>query len=318
MVQQTKGEFETMARSTASRKYQLTINNPDKLGFDHSTIKNTLLKFSGCVYWCMGDEVGNENGTPHTHLYMAFRNAVMFQTVQQRFYGAHIEVANGSHQENRDYIRKSGKWQDDVKHGTSVPGTFEESGELPQEESKRQKQSEAILAMVEDGANDAEILRAFPSAMNHLPRIQQARQTLLEEKYKNDYRELHVVYIWGGAGVGKTRSIMERYGYENVFRVTNYSHPFDGYKGQKVILFDEFRSSLPLADMLNYLDGYPIMLPCRYADRAAYYDTVYIVSNIPLEKQYPNVQIEEPASYQALLRRIHEKYEMLPDVGMPF
>ena len=85
-----------------------------------------------------------------------------------------------------------------------------------------------------------------------------------------------------------------------------------------MILFDEFRSSLPLADMLNYLDGYPIMLPCRYADRAAYYDTVYIDSNIPLEKQYPNVQIEEPASYQALLRRIHEKYEMLPDVGMPF
>lgn len=132
--------------------------------------------------------------------------------------------------------------------------------------------------MVEDGANDAEILRAFPSAMNHLPRIQQARQTLLEEKYKNDYRELHVVYIWGGAGVGKTRSIMERYGYENVFRVTNYSHPFDGYKGQKVILFDEFRSSLPLADMLNYLDG--LRLCCRAAMQIGLPTTIPCTSSV--------------------------------------
>lgn len=307
-----------MARSRAFRKYQLTINNPDKLGFDHNTIKSTLSTFPGCVYWCMADEIGNETGTPHMHVYMAFRNAVMFQTVQQRFHGAHIEAANGSHQENRDYIRKSGKWQDDEKHDTSVPGTFEESGELPPEKEKRQKQSEEILAMIEAGASDVEILRAFPSAMNHLPRIQQTRQTLLEERYKNERRILHVTYLWGSAGVGKTRSVMERYGYENVFRVTNYDHPFDSYKGQKVILFDEFRSSLPFADMLSYLDCYPLLLPCRYADRVACYETVYIVSNIPLEKQYPNMQIDEPASYQAFLRRIHENYEMLPDVGMPF
>ena len=79
--------------------------------------------------------------------------------------------------------------------------------------------------MVEEGAGNAEILRAYPSAMNHLPRIDQARQTFLAERYRKTFRELSVTYIWGRTGVGKTRSVMEEYGYENVYRVTNYRIP---------------------------------------------------------------------------------------------
>lgn len=300
-----------MARSKASRKYQLTINNPLEHGFDHETIKSNLTEMSGCLYWCMCDEIG-EQETPHTHVYMAFQNAKEFTAIQRRFYGAHIEAAHGSHQENRDYIRKDGKWKDDPKHETNLAGTFEESGELPEEPDKRTKQSEAILAMVEDGASNAEILREFPSAMNHLPRIDQARQTLLEDKYRKVNRDVHVSYIYGKAGVGKTRSIMEKHGYENVFRVTDYDHPFDGYAGEDVLLLDEFRSGLPFSLMLNVIDRYPLMLPCRYAKRVACYTTVYIVSNIPLDKQYPNIQMDEPDSYAAFLRRIHEVFEMLP------
>lgn len=300
-----------MSRSKAHRKYQLTFNNPQDHGFTHEVIKTTITTFKGCLYWCLADEIG-EQGTPHTHLYAAFHNPVEFSTMQQRFYGAHIEPAKGTHQENRDYIRKEGKWQDDIKHETSVSGTFEESGELPPEENKRQKQYDAILAMIQDGAGNAEILREFPSAMNHLPHIEAARQTLLEEKFRKEFRQLRVEYIWGETGVGKTRSVMEQYGYENVYRVTNYTHPFDGYAGQDVILFDEFRSSLMVADMLKYLDGYPLMLPCRFSDKVACFTKVYLISNIPLEKQYPNVQREEPETWQAFKRRFHSVKELLP------
>ncbi len=298
-----------MARSIASRKYQLTINNPQEHGLGHETIKGSLEALSGCLYWCMCDEVG-EQGTYHTHLYAAFQNAKEFTSIQRRFYGAHIEIARSTHQENRDYIRKEGKWAKDAKHETNLPDTFEESGELPEEPQKRQKDSEAILEMVTNGATNAEILRAFPTFMNRLQHIDAARQTLLEEKYRRTFRELQVCYIWGKTGVGKTRGVMERYGYENVYRVTNYQHPFDSYAGQDVILFDEFRSSLPISDMLKYLDGYPVMLPCRYADKAACFREVYLVSNIPMEAQYPNVQVDEPETWQAFRRRFQEILEL--------
>ncbi|MBE6970716.1 MAG: replication protein [Ruminococcaceae bacterium] len=307
-----------MARSEAHRKYQLTINNPLEHGLSHEVIKTTLGSFQNLAYWCMADEMG-ESGTYHTHLYLCSPNAIQFSTVQQRFYGAHIEPARGSHQENRDYIRKEGKWLNDVKHGTSLPNTFEESGELPAERTKGETVSEAVYGMLQDNATNAEILQCYPSVMTRLPQIEMARQTILEERYRDTFRKLHVVYLWGKSGVGKTRSIMERHGYSNVFRVTNYAHPFDGYKGQSVILFDEFRSHLPLADMLNYLDGYPLQLPCRYADKTACYTSVYIVSNIPLESQYPNIQHDEPESFCAFRRRIHEVWEMSDEsADMPF
>lgn len=307
-----------MARTTAYRKYQLTFNNPVEHGFTHEVIKSTLSGFSGLIYWCMCDEIG-EQKTYHTHVYAAFKNAVEFAAVQRRFYGAHIEAAHGSHRENRDYIRKEGKWAEDAKHETNLPETFEESGDLPDEPDKRRRQSVEVLAMIEAGADNAEIIRAYPSCMNHIRNMDATRQTLLESQYRKQFRNLTVHYIWGQTGVGKTRSVMDAHGYENVYQVTNYAHPFDGYRGQPVMLFDEFRSDLPTKDMLKYLDGYPIMLPCRYNDKVACYTTVYIVSNIPIEKQYPNVQIDEPETWNAFRRRITDVTEMLPDdTEIPF
>ena len=58
--------------------------------------------------------------------------------------------------------------------------------------------------------------------------------------------------------------------------------------------------------MLNYCDIYPLELPARYANRYACYDTVYIVSNWELSKQYSELQKEDIESWKAFLRRISE------------
>lgn len=293
-----------MPRKPASRKYQLTINNPLEHGFTHERIREILSQFPGSLYWCMCDETG-EQGTPHTHIYVAFKNDVMFDTMHQRFYGVHIEAAKGKHRENRDYVRKEGKWLDDAKHETNHPETFEEWGELPPDKSRSESQAEQIMQMVKDGMTDAQILDACPTAYCKMQHIGQARQILLEEQYKDKWRNLQVTYLWGDTGAGKTRSVMERYGYPNVYRVTDYDHPFDSYKGESVVVFEEFRSSLKVEDMLKYLDGYPVMLPCRYSNKVACFTEVYLITNISLEQQYPNIQADNPETWAAFLRRIH-------------
>lgn len=308
-----------MPRTESSRKYLLTINNPIDHGFTHDRIRAILNEFPTLRYWCMCDEVGLETNTPHTHVYVVFNNSVMFDTMHKRFYGVHIDKANGSNRENRDYVRKEGKYLDDPKHDTNLSETFEEWGELPPDRSRSETQAAQIVQMIRDGKTNAEILEVCPTAYSKMAYIEQTRQTLLEERYKDTWRTLEITYIWGETGSGKTRSVMEAYGYSNVYRVTDYAHPFDGYKGQDVILFEEFRSSIPLATMLPYLEGYPIELPCRYANKVACFTRVFIISNIPLEKQYPNVQMDEPASWAAFKRRIgtvvelNKEYEVLPD-----
>lgn len=307
-----------MPRKPSSRKFQLTINNPLDHGYDHNRIKHILSEQFSTIYWCMCDEIG-EQGTPHTHVYAVFKNSVMFDTLHRKFYGVHIEPANGSNQDNRDYIRKEGKWLTDSKRETNMIETFEEWGELPPDRTKQETQSDQIMQLIRVGKSNAQILDEIPGAYNKLNYIEQARQTLLEEQFRDKWRNLEVTYIWGETGSGKTRSVMEAYGYSNVYRVTDYAHPFDSYKGQDVILFDEFRSSLTLADMLKYLDGYPIELPCRYANKVACFTKVFLISNIPLEKQYPNVQTDEPESWRAFRRRIHnvmridKEFELIED-----
>ena len=61
------------------------------------------------------------------------------------------------------------------------------------------------------------------------------------------------------------------------------------------------------------LDGYPLALPARYANRQACYTTVYLISNIDLRDQYKNVQENEPATWKAFLRRIHHVIEYHQD-----
>lgn len=290
-----------MANDTQSRKWQLTINNPTEKGFTHERIRAELDSLKSVVYWCMADEIG-ENGTYHTHIYIQGKGAMRFSTIKKRFDSAHIEMAKGTALQNREYVSKSGKWEKDKKHETCVDGTFEEWGEMPVERQGARNNLADLHAMVKEGLSDYDILEQMPEAMLQLDKIQLTRQVIVQEKYKNSWRDLTCVYIYGDTGTGKTRSVMEKYGYENVFRVTDYFHPFDNYRGQDVIIFEEFRSGFRIADMLNYLDGYPLELPCRYANKYACYTKVYIISNIPLSEQYRNQPQE---SFNAFLRRIN-------------
>lgn len=288
-----------------SRKWLLTINNPSNLGLTHDVIRQNLEKMKSVVYWCMADEIG-ENGTYHTHVYIVGRGGINASTLHKRFTGAHRDIARGTSQENRDYVTKSGKWATTAKAETSVDGTFEEWGEMPIERQGARNDIADLYAMIKDGLSDYEILEQSPDYLMQIDKIDKVRQTVRQETYKNTWRNLEVTYIWGDTGSGKTRGVMEKYGYSNVYRVTDYLHPWDSYKGQEVVLFEEFRSSLRIGDMLNYLDGYPLELPCRYNNKYACYTKVYIISNISLMQQYDHLKCEQIETYRAFLRRIGE------------
>ena len=296
----------------ASRKWQLTFNNPQEHGWTHDRIKETLGTFPAICYWCMSDEKGLEEETPHTHLFINLSPSnCRFSTLKNKFPTAHIEKAMGTSQQNRDYVAKDGKWKDNEKGETSIPGTFEEWGEMPQEQQGKSKQADMILEMLKDGASNLEIIEAIPSAMMNVEKIERTRSILRDARFATEWRNLEVTYMFGKTGAGKTRSVMDTYGYSACYRVTDYKHPFDTYDGQDVIIFEEFRGGLKHGDMLNFLDGYPLLLPCRYFNRQACYTKVFIVTNIPPTDQYRNIDSE---SQRAFFRRISAVVEFCGEV----
>ena len=299
------------AYNTQSRKWQLTINNPSVCGMDHAAVIERLELFRPS-YFCMADEIAT-TGTYHTHIYLYSHSPMRFNTVKRRFPTAHIEKANGTSAENRDYIRKEGKWAVTAKVESCVPDTFFEFGELPSEAEESSPKMFQLLQDVTDGFSTPEIIRNHPGFAFKSRDIDTLRETLTAERFKTENRDVKTYYLFGETGAGKTRGIFERHRAEDVCRITDYGSKtglrFDAYHGQDVLVLEEFHSQIPINAMLNYLDVYPLMLPARYSDRVACYTTVYITSNIPLEQQYTDVQRNKPETWRAFLRRIAKAYE---------
>lgn len=293
---------------------QLTINNPETNGYTYEMITK-LLNGSKIKYACMCREIG-ESGTEHIHIYILFPSARRFSTLKKRFPKAHIEKAYGSPQDNRDYIRKEGKWNNTAKAETSVEGSFREFGDFPDSYTLDRPEMDEILEDIKNGATTSEILENHPKHLFKVNSIDSVRQAILADRYRESMRALCVTYIHGATATGKTRSIFKRFPPEEICRITSYGKTgvkFDAYHGEKVLVFEEFASQVPIEDMLNYLDVYPLMLPARYNDKVACYTKVFITSNLPLEKQYVSVQADKPKTFDAFLRRINYVEEFLTD-----
>ena len=247
----------------------------------------------------LSSEVG-ESGTPHFQGFVHFKNAKTL-TACKKWLGTnrvHLEPTQGTDFEAWMYCTPEYEGKDDDT--CTILMTL---GEVPLEEGDSSAW-DVIVRMIQDGQNNLEIVKRYPQ---QAVRCQSAidRYRLEWDRANAEWRDLEVTYLHGLTGVGKTRMVMEKYGYSNVHRCTDKKHPFETYNGQDVLVFEEFRSSYKIEDMLNWLDGYPVELPARYANKLAKFTKVYIISNWQLDEQYPNQQLMHPRTWKAFQRRIH-------------
>lgn len=301
-----------MDQNKQSRKWLLTLNNPKSHGYDRTKIIK-LIELLTIQYGCLCYEIG-ENRTPHVHVYIYSKSPIKFKRLKSLIPEGHWDCVRGSSQENRDYITKSGKWENDKKAETNLRDTFYEIGSMPDERVSKEDKFEKLYEMIEQGLTTKEIIDEDKSYIYKLKQIEEIRQMMLNEKHREINRDIDVIYIWGDTGTGKTYGILKEHGSKNICRITSYRKGgngiyFDSYNGEPVLVFEEFQSQIPIEDMLNFIDVYPLKLPCRYADKVACYSIVYLTSNLPLEDQYKWVQIERPKTWEAFLRRITKVIE---------
>lgn len=81
-----------------------------------------------------------------------------------------------------------------------------------------------LYDMIKDGMDNYDILETDPAYMSQLDKIDRCRQIIKEKEFRNKFRYIDTEYWSGVTDAGKTRMVMERYGYENVYRVTNYRY----------------------------------------------------------------------------------------------
>ena len=290
-----------------SRKWLLTIQKPTKCGLTSDYLHSTLQGLLSLDYYCFCREIAT-TGTEHLHIFMYSSSPIRFRTVKNRFPLAHLDKAYGTCKESRDYLKKAGKWETTKKAETSIPGSFCEWGNMPSEGKEKNPQKNELIDLIQAGVSTAEIIKRNPNYVFRTNDINILRETFLSEKYASENRNVDVTYIYGETGVGKSRYVFEQHSALDICRITNYGtklNPtkFDSYHGQNILVFEEFHSQIAIPDMLNLLDIYPIQLPARYSDRTACYTNVYIISNLPLELQYTDVQAFDIKTWNAFIRR---------------
>lgn len=159
----------------------------------------------------------------------------MLCTIKDVFPLAHIEHMRGSSEQAVEYCTKT-----DTR--VLAPVTW---GEFP-EQGKRNDWID-IYNMIREGKPNEDIRYRYTSQyIMYRTRIQSIRQEVLEEEFQEKIRNVVVIYLSDKTGTGKSRYILEKYGYSNVYRISNYKNPFDSYKGQDVLVFEEFRESIPI------------------------------------------------------------------------
>ena len=292
-----------------ARNWLLTLNNPlaPEHGYNHEYIIDVLTnKLKSIIYFNLADEVGIEEKTPHTHVYLVSKSPLRFSTIKKHFPKGRIEKTYGAHSQLISYVEKTGKWKEDEKADTSIAGTFKEYGDRPKDRRNTRDDLADIYEMIVSGASNVEILQKFPGQIRALRDVDYVRQSLREEEFRYTNRDLLTTYIWGPTGVGKTYNLMNNDSLGAIYRVTDYSHPWDAYNGQEVVILDEFYQSLKINELINICDIYPLQLPARYTNKTAMFSKVFIVSNLDLNEQYKNARYNQPRIWEALLRRIQK------------
>jgi hypothetical protein len=281
--------------SKRQRRWSLTLNNPEDEVLKHlNGIDERYVKYA-----IFAQEVG-EKGTPHIQGFIHFKNAKTL-TATKKFLGSekwHLEASQGTDWENREYCTKEEDWF--------------EIGEAPLEHGPVDAW-EDILNMIEGGFNNRQIVRKYPGIAIRCQSAIEKYRTEFEWAEMRAWRDVEVEYIGGPTGCGKSRQVLyndDGSVNTDVYRCTNGKHPFDKYDGEGTIVFEEFRSQYTCRDMLNWVDGHPLLLPARYADRMAKFNKVVILSNWRFEEQYRTVAESSPETYKAWLRRVETVVEL--------
>ena len=160
---------------------------------------------------------------------------------------------------------------------------------------------EEIITAVEEGKTHYEIFKELPHALKYSGLIERVQRALNEEKAKQERQPLTVKYFYGDTATGKSFTALNSHDKKDIFKITNYQNPFDNYKGQNVLILEEYHSNFTITQLLDILDHYPQELNARYYNNYACWNIVYIISNKEPQEQYPNI---DPRTKKAFYRRI--------------
>lgn len=218
--------------------------------------KESLTEFwqlDNALYLVGGYEISPTTHLHHIQGYVQFKNPIFGSTVYNKWkiqgknQGIRLIPANGEAEHNQKYCTKDG---DFLEFGTP-PMSHKERTQKNKDEQRE------FIKFVESGADDREIADKYP--YQFAQQESTIRRVRMYSAKKKRECPLVVILSYGPTGVGKTESIEQLFGVENIFKPTlDKNVNFAGYHNQPVILLDEYEGHYKLNILLQMLDSYHV------------------------------------------------------------
>ncbi|UPW41885.1 replication associated protein [Dipodfec virus RodF1_131] len=201
-----------------------------------------LKEHPSLVYSVLGKERCPKTGKEHIQGYMRFSKQIYLPTFIKLYKGIHVEAARGTESECVTYCKKD---NDYVESGQKAePG----------------KRTDLITLKndVKSGLSYKEIVDKYDDLNWQQLKVLQEYTSLFSPQKKRKVPK--VTWICGPSGVGKTREVedLEDAHYQDD------AQWWDGYNGQKIVVFDDFRGSqVKFRKLLRILDRLPLKVPVK-------------------------------------------------------
>lgn len=248
----------------------------------------------------------------HLHIqgYVYFKNARSgnsLKTKLEKWCGikAHLEPADGTPQSNAHYCSKPHagcSCTHCVGASPSIHGPFT-VGDCPVQ-GGRTDVKEFLMKVKEFGLTEEVGMEYAQLALQYGTKA----EALVEKwkypawKQRTEFAKPRVIVIYGTPGSGKSWVPQQElhaaeYCDEGAF-------PWNEYRGEETVLYDEFDGSIKLSRLLKEIDGHRVTVSQKNKPNAPFIPkVVYICSNASPKEWYP---FEKPVRIEALLRRVDE------------
>lgn len=227
-------------------------------------------------------------GRYHVHVVLTFDKAKRTTAVAKLLGNCHVEDMRGTKEEAADYINKRGKYEE---KGEKVLDVFGDINAIQNNSGKRTDLAIFDAAALADGFDITKYILEHTTSEREAQNLEKRFYRLLEANAAS-WRRVEVIYVEGETGSGKTRVAMEKY--PNAFKAsvsakTNF--PFNGYKGEKVLILDELRPGIfNPAELFQILDGYRMNIDVKYGCIPACWEKVIITTSMPLSDWFNSLQ----------------------------
>jgi len=215
-----------------------------------------LVSGNNIRYIAYGLETCPKTGTLHRQGWVCYKTQKStaksnLARLNVNFNKAHFEPMYGSLQQNNTYCSKA------------TAGVLQKFGDEPKQGDRNDLKD--VVDRIGRGETSSDDICIEDPMFYHMygRTLQKAEDILARRKWRTTMTK--GIWYYGRTGRGKSHTCFDGYDPKDVYNKPLRDEWWDAYKGQKTVLFNEFRGQIPFDEILCLLDKWPH--DCRRRNR---------------------------------------------------